>query len=284
MNRGNHLGFFQRIRMKYKVSVLNENTLEELLHLRISVLRFFFWMALSLLVVLVIFSSLILFTPLRSLLPENVDVGLRKEVVRQAIVVDSLTNEVSLRQAYINTFRDVVMGNIAIDTTVQSVSVLAHERDEQLLEKSEKEKEFCASFEQAEQYNLSATSTEQGVAAPVFMKPVNGVITTPFEPTKNHLGIDIQTEKGSMVLSVFNGVVLYAGYNPQEEYIVQIVHPQNYISVYKGAAMVLKKSGDIVKTGEVIALMDEQSPHGMLHFELWNGIQSLDPTKYIVLE
>ena len=134
------MGFFQRIRMKYKVSVLNENTLEELLHLRISVLRFFFWMALSLLVVLVIFSSLILFTPLRNLLPENVDVGLRKEVVRQAIVVDSLTNEVSLRQAYINTFRDVVMGNIAIDTTVQSVSVLAHERDEQLLEKSEKEK------------------------------------------------------------------------------------------------------------------------------------------------
>jgi lipoprotein NlpD len=132
--------------MKYKVSVLNENTLEELLHLRISVLRFFFWMALSLLVVLVIFSSLILFTPLRNLLPENVDVGLRKEVVRQAIVVDSLTNEVSLRQAYINTFRDVVMGNIAIDTTVQSVSVLAHERDEQLLEKSEKEKEFCFRF------------------------------------------------------------------------------------------------------------------------------------------
>ncbi len=283
MNRGNHLGFFQRIRMKYKVSVLNENTLEELVHWRLSALRFFCWVILSLLVVIVMFSSLIMFTPLRNLLPENVDVGLRKEVVRQAILVDSLTDEVAIRQAYINTFRDVVMGNIAIDTTLQSSAVLEHERDEMLLEKSEQEKIFCDAFEQAEQYNISATPVEQSEVVPVFMKPVKGVIKAPFEPTKNHLGIDIQTEKSSMVLSVFQGVVLYAGYNPQEEYIVQIVHPQNYISVYKGASMVLKKSGDIVKTGEVIALMDEAA-QGTLHFELWNGVQSLDPTKYIVLE
>ena len=98
------------------------------------------------------------------------------------------------------------------------------------------------------------------------------------------MGVDIQTAANCTVLSAYQGVVLFAGYNPQEGYIVQIIHPNQYISVYKGAQMVLKKSGDIVKTGEVIALMDEQSPHGMLHFELWNGIQSLDPTKYIVLE
>ena len=284
MNRGNHLGFFQRIRMKYKVSVLNENTLEELLHWRVSALLFFFWVSLLAVVVVAVFASLMIFTPLRNLLPENVEVGLRKEVVRQAIVVDSLSNEVYLRQAYINTFRDVVMGNIAIDTTLQADQILAHERDEQLLEKSEKEKEFCENFEEAEQFNISANTTELVVTAPVFMKPVKGLITAQFDATKNHLGIDLQTEKGSPVLSVFSGVVLFAGYNPQEGYIVQIVHPQNYISVYKGASMIFKKSGDIVKTGEVIALMDDKLPHSSLHFELWNGMQSLNPTKYIIIE
>ena len=96
-------------------------------------------------VVLALFSTLILTTPLRDLLPENVDVGLRKEVVRQAIVMDSLVDEVSARQAYISTFRNVVMGNIAItDTTLLSDSVLARKRDEMLLEKSEKEQLFCS--------------------------------------------------------------------------------------------------------------------------------------------
>ena len=129
MKHGNNMSFFQRIRMKYKVTVLNENTLEELTHWRVSALRFFVWSFLLILLILALFSTLILTTPLRHLLPENVDVGLRKEVVRQAILVDSLTEEVSLRQAYINTFRDVAMGNISIDTTIQSESVLAHERD-----------------------------------------------------------------------------------------------------------------------------------------------------------
>lgn len=284
MKHGNNMSFFQRIRMKYKVTVLNENTLEELTHWRVSALRFFVWSFLLILLILALFSTLILTTPLRHLLPENVDVGLRKEVVRQAILVDSLTEEVSLRQAYINTFRDVAMGNISIDTTIQSANVLAHERDERLLEKSEKEKEFCANFEEAEQYNLSAPATNDLPENMVFMKPIQGIITETFSSAKNHLGIDIQALPKSTVLAVFQGVVLFAGYNPQEGYIMQVIHPQNYISVYKGAAMILKKSGDIVQTGEVIATMDPNSSNNMLHFELWNGMQALDPTKYIVLE
>lgn len=285
MNHGNNISFFQRIRMKYKVSVLNENTLEELIHWRISALRFVFWCATLLLVILALFSVLILTTPLRDLLPENVDVGLRKEVVRQAIVIDSLTEEVTLRQTYISTFRDVVMGNIAItDSTLLSDSLLARKRDEKLLEKSEEEQLFAEKFEQNEQYNLSSEVIESTADDVVFMQPLNGVLIEPFSVAKNHLGVDIRTESNASVLSIFQGIVLFAGYNPQEGYIVQIVHPNNYISVYKGAEMIFKKSGDIVKAGEVIAAMGKNSPNSMLHFELWCGMQALDPTQYIVLE
>lgn len=284
MHHGNNIGFFQRIRMKYKVSVLNENTLEELVHWRISALRFFVTFIFMILLILALFSTLILTTPLRHLLPENVDKSVRNEVVRQAMVIDSLTDEVSHRQAYINTFREVVMGNISIDTTLQSETVLAHQRDESLLEKSEKEKNFCAEFEEEEQYNLSASATNELPENLVFMKPIQGVITEPFSPAKNHLGVDIQASPDATVLSVYQGVVLFAGYNPNEGYIIQIIHPQNFISVYKGAAKVLKKSGDIVQTGEVIATMDPTAPKNMLHFEIWNGMQSLNPTNYIVFE
>ncbi|MBQ1176103.1 MAG: M23 family metallopeptidase [Paludibacteraceae bacterium] len=285
MRNGNNISFFQRIRMKYKVSVLNENTLEEVIHWRVSALRFVFWCVTLLMVVLALFSTLILTTPLRDLLPENVDVGLRKEVVRQAIVMDSLVDEVSARQAYISTFRNVVMGNIAItDTTLLSDSVLARKRDEMLIEKSEKEQLFCENFEQAEQYNLASASQETATNTIVFMNPVKGIVIDSFSVVKNHLGIDIQSDANSPVLSAYQGVVLFAGYNPQEGYIVQIIHPNQYISVYKGAEMVYKKSGDIVKTGEVIAAMGNDKPNCMLHFELWSGMQALNPSQYIVLE
>lgn len=284
MNRGNNISFLQRLRMRYKISVLNENTLEELLHWRVTALRFVFWSAATLLVILALFSVLIIATPLRNLLPENVDVGLRKEVVRQAIVIDSLTEEVSLRQAYISTFRDVVMGNITIaDTTLLSDSLLAHKRDEKLIEKSEKEALFCEEYEQTEKYNIASVTPDATPNNLVFIKPVKGIIAEGFSQVKNHLGIDIRTEAGTAVLTAYKGVVLFAGYNPQEGYIVQVIHPNNYISVYKGAEMIFKKSGDIVKTGEVIAAMGEKADN-VLHFELWSGMQALDPTQYIVLE
>ena len=106
MKSANRLNFFQRIKMKYKVSVLNENTLEEVFHARMSAQRFFFTFIFILLAVLVLFSTLILTTPLRQLLPDNINSDIRKEAVKNALLIDSLTDEVSLRQAYINTFKE----------------------------------------------------------------------------------------------------------------------------------------------------------------------------------
>jgi lipoprotein NlpD len=100
--------------MKYKVSVLNENTLEEVFHWRMSAQRFFFTFLFILLAVLILFSTLILTTPLRQLLPDNISSEIRKEAVKHALIIDSLTNEVDVRQAYINTFQDLVTGNIII--------------------------------------------------------------------------------------------------------------------------------------------------------------------------
>ena len=88
MKSANRLNFFQRIKMKYKVSVLNENTLEEVFHIRMSAQRFFFTLIFILLTVLVLFSTLILTTPLRQLLPDNISSDIRKEAVRNALIID----------------------------------------------------------------------------------------------------------------------------------------------------------------------------------------------------
>ena len=286
MKSANRLNFFQRIKMKYKVSVLNENTLEEVFHIRMSAQRFFFTLIFILLTVLVLFSTLILTTPLRQLLPDNISSDIRKEAVRNALIIDSLTEEVSFRQAYINTFRDLVTGDIIIkDSLLNSDSIIAKQRDEQLLERSQIEKDFCEEFEEEERYKISATVNNNNNNNLVFFKPTIGEVKNEFAPVNGHLGIDIVTKPSTPIVSIYQGTVLYSAYTLDEDYFIQIIHPQGFISVYKGAANVFKKSGDIVQSGEVIAVMSEKNTKEIsLHFELWKESQVQNPRNYIVFE
>ena len=285
MKSANRLNFFQKIKMKYKVSVLNENTLEEVFHLRMSAQRFFFTFLFILLAVLILFSTLILTTPLRQLLPDNISSDIRKEAVRNALIIDSLTEEVSFRQAYINTFRDLVTGDIIIkDSLLNSDSIIAKQRDEQLLEKSMIEKEFCEEFEEEERYNISATVNTNTNNNMVFFKPTIGNIEKEFDPVNGHLGLDIKTNPSTPIVSIYQGTVLYSAYTLDEDYFIQIIHPQGFISVYKGASNVFKKSGDIVQSGEVIAIMGDKNTKASLHFELWKESQVQNPLNYIVFE
>lgn len=272
--------------MKYKISVLNENTLEEIFHWRMSALRFFFTFIFILIVVLVLFSTLILTTPLRQLLPDNINSEVRKETVKNALVVDSLIEEVSVRQEYINTIKNLITGDIiSADSILNSDSIIAKKREEQLIEKTNIEQEFCKEFEEDEQYNISATTNNTSPNNLVFIKPTIGEVVKEFNPTNGHLGIDIKTNASAPIVSIHNGTVLYSAYTLDEDYFIQIIHPEGYISVYKGAENVFKKSGDIVKSGEVIAIMGSDTKNDTsLHFELWYNSQAQNPLNYIVLE
>ena len=137
-------------------------------------------------------------------------------------------------------------------------------------------------FEDEERYNISATTNNPNNNL-VFFKPTIGEIDKPFDPVNGHLGIDITTKPSTPIVSIYQGIVLYSAYTLDEDYFIQVIHPQGFISVYKGAANVFKKSGDIVQSGEVIAIMGEDSSKS-LHFELWRDSQAQNPLNYIVFE
>lgn len=272
--------------MKYKISVLNENTLEEVFHWRMSAQRFFFSFLFILLIILTLFSTLILTTPLKQLLPDNVSSDIRKEAVKHAFTVDSLIEEVSTRETYINTIRQIVSGNIILsDSTVNLDSIVLQNNDRKFLEKQQKEKEFCNNYEQEEKYNISASNNVINDQNFLFLKPTIGDIVKTFDPISNHLGVDIKTNAETPIVSITQGTVLYSAYTLDEDYFIQIIHPNGFISVYKGAANVFKKSGDIVQTGEVIAIMGENAnKENTLHFELWRHTQAQNPFNYIIFE
>lgn len=76
-----------------------------------------------------------------------------------------------------------------------------------------------------------------------------------------------------------------AAYTAEWGYVIQIQHPQNFISVYKHCGSLMKREGEQVKGGEVIALVGKSTggddqPH--LHFELWHKGNPTNPEKYVV--
>jgi murein DD-endopeptidase MepM/ murein hydrolase activator NlpD len=116
------------------------------------------------------------------------------------------------------------------------------------------------------------------------MSPLKGVISDTFDVGKRHLAIDIVAEPKSTVKSVQKGTVIFSGWTAAGGHTAVIQHPNNFISVYKHNATILKKEGTFVNFGDAIALVGNSGeltsgPH--LHFELWKNGVAVNPLDFI---
>src|SRR5574344_1271780 len=100
--------FFQRLRFKYRVSILNENTLEEAFHLRLSRLSVFLFTGTFALVSFLVLSLLIFFTPIKHFLPGFADSSIRTERITETMRVDSLTQTLALQQKQMKVIKDIL--------------------------------------------------------------------------------------------------------------------------------------------------------------------------------
>jgi murein DD-endopeptidase MepM/ murein hydrolase activator NlpD len=134
-----------------------------------------------------------------------------------------------------------------------------------------------------------ATEPEQHPAHPSlglpFSMPVSGYTTRGFDEKYNHFGIDVVGREGSAVLAAADGNVIFSGWTYNDGMMVMIAHDLGYITVYKHNRALLKNTGDMVKRGEMIALMGNTGatsfgPH--LHFEVWKDGVAYNPQEYLL--
>ncbi len=140
-------GFWQKMRFKYRLSIIDEDTLEEVRHFRLSRLSLFL-LASSLAVAYFVFISLIIiYTPLRVYLPEQSDTKMRIELINSAIRLDSLATQVEIQAQYLDAVRSVITGNVKLDSIVPIDSIVKINTENISLEKSEKEAEFIKNYD-----------------------------------------------------------------------------------------------------------------------------------------
>lgn len=106
--------------------------------------------------------------------------------------------------------------------------------------------------------------------------PFNGTIS-------QHNGVDFAGKMGSEIIAVASGIVVESGERSGYGGTVKINHGGGFQTLYAHNKENLVKVGDVVKKGQVIALMGTSGrstgPH--VHFEVYKHGRTVDPASYI---
>ena len=275
---------WDKLKYKYKLSVINETSYEEVLNFRLSQLHVL--MALSVLAVILVALTILLiaFTDLREFIPGYPDGNMRQMIAGNAIRVDSLEHELMKRDRFLTSLQLVLSGG---DTTqmqqIRNDSLKAG-YDTVQFKLSEQESDFRAEIEEKERFNLGFGIKEQNKDYYHFFPPVEGMVTQSFDEKKRHYGTDIVAKANAKVAAVLDGVVVFTDWTIKTGYVIQVQHANDLLSVYKHNSVLLKKQGDYVRAGEVLGVVGntgEESSGPHLHFELWRAGNPLNPEDFI---
>ncbi|GLK66274.1 LysM peptidoglycan-binding domain-containing protein [Paracoccus kondratievae] len=110
-----------------------------------------------------------------------------------------------------------------------------------------------------------------------FRMPANGSIIRTYEKGKND-GIDIAAAPGSTVTAAGSGTVAAITRDTDQVPIIVVRHDGNLMTVYAGLDDVTVTKGQSVSAGTALGKARNQ---GVVHFEVRNGFDSVDPEKYL---
>lgn len=253
---------------------------------RISISRFIISLyALGMILTVVAVTVLLLFySPLKRFMPGYVSPEVRRQIVESSLRLDSLSDAVQRHRLYVMNIQDILRGEVKVDSvsTIDSLTIL---RSEDLMERTEREREFARQYEETEKYNLTSQTLPKSEMENLhFYPPMRGMLAEGFTPSAQHFGIDIVATNDKNVCCVLDGTVLMSGYTASHGYVAVVQHVGNLVSVYKHLSLVLKGESDKVKAGEVLGTagtQGEKASKPFLHFELWHKGVALDPAQYI---
>ncbi len=111
-----------------------------------------------------------------------------------------------------------------------------------------------------------------------------GMRTDPFTGQRAmHEGIDFSGKAGTAIMAAGDGVVTFAGQKEGYGRLIEINHGDDYYTRYAHSKLIVVKAGDLVRKGQVIALMGSsgRSTGSHLHFEVYKHGRPVDPFVYI---
>lgn len=280
----------RRIRDKYRLVLLNEETLEERISFKLSRLNVFVAIGLMSIILVFITTYIIAFTPLKEYIPGYTDVTLQRRIYELQLRSDSVAFAMRTQEKYLEGLKKVLGGDIPNEREMVTADTAKTRSYGNIRDNHSPEDSLLRTeYDNANKYTLLKSGKSAGKGSTMrnltFFSPVKGIITSEFDPLRKHFGVDVVAARDEVIKSVQDGTVIFSGWTVETGYVIAIQHPGNVISIYKHNSVLLKKEGNIVHAGETVAIIGETGelstgPH--LHLELWiNGIP-VNPKDYIV--
>lgn len=272
---------------KYRLVILNEDTFEERFAFKLTRLNVFVTVGLLAIILIILTTILIAFTPLREYIPGYSSAKLRKQATHLVYTTDSLQQALDKRNAYFASIQRVLRGDVSPDSLERAHDSVAPKlekttTDSSILAPSKADSILRQKVEQEDKYNVF----DVAVARTDFklFPPVKGEISEGYSTKEKHYAVDIVTAEKTPVKAVADGTVIFAEWTSQTGYVIILEHSYGLISVYKHNASLAKEQGELVKAGEVIAAVGstgEYSTGPHLHFELWSDGYPVNPTDFL---
>ena len=271
---------------KNRLVILNEDSFEEIFSLKLTLMNVFVVATVGAILIITTTTFIIAFTPLREFIPGYASDELKRNATELALKSDSLSNSIKKNESYIASIKKVLTGDLDY-AKLNKDSIYATKSNEKVeeIKTSKAELELRDQVAQEDKYNLFEKA--QPKVSSVLFSPVKGSITEGFSLKNKHLAVDVALAKNTPIKATLNGTVIFADWTPTTGNVIIIRHNNGFISAYKHAASLTKTQGDVVRTGEVIALAGstgKESTGVHLHFEFWKDGYAIDPAQFIDFE
>jgi len=286
---------FKKLNRKYDFQMSHDETGHTMLKFKLNLFNLIL-VAIGIALLLIIITTFIIaFTPLREYIPGYTDTDLNRKVYELNLRADSLENQMHQKDVYFENIKRIVEGyDFAADSALTSLNIYEPlpkgVTDTITLKKSVQDSLLRVEYEAQSQYNLFGDDylppTKPSKLVKNFFVPLNGTILNGFNPDAGHYGVDIATDGDQIINATLDGTVVFAAWSINDGYCIGIQHEDSYFSIYKHNATLLKKEGEYVKAGEAIAILGrsgstEGSDH--LHFELWHNGIAINPAEYMTI-
>lgn len=285
----------KKLNRKYDFQMSHDETGHTMLKFRLNLLNLILVTIGIALLLIVITTFIIAFTPLREYIPGYSDTNLNREVYQLNLRADSIERELLKKDIYFDNLKKIVEGyDFAADSALATLNIYQPlpkgVTDTITLKKSVQDSILRAEYEAQNQYNLFGDDylppTKPSSLVKSFYVPLNGTVINTFSPEHGHYGIDIASDGDQIINATLDGTVVFSSWSMNNGYCIGIQHADSYFSVYKHNATLLKKEGDYVKAGEAIAILGgsgDANATEHLHFELWHNGIVLNPADYMTI-
>ncbi len=290
----------EHLEKKFLIIIRNEETFEETANYRLTLQNIYLLLCTLILSLGIILFLLIAFSPIKRYVPGYGDLRSQSEFIKLEQKVNTLEQEISARDTYIQSIKRILTGNPETTDDVTKNIHIKQEKPEPLA-KVREDSLLRAEFEanqaiEARSKNQNSpnkpqvssvnfkTGERESFTDLNFVSPIRGPVGASYDPSKGHLGVDIIAPKNTPIKSILDGTVIQSDWSIENGHTIAIQHSNNLLSMYKHNSALLKKAGSRVKAGEAIAIIGNtgtltSGPH--LHFELWYKGQTVNPVEYI---